>query len=589
MTPARKRGLAHTLLSGRARAAASVAGLLLGWAGEGMFINEAVAQGPALPTVPGAVPAQRTAAPAPEVAAPTQKTYLNKAIIQLPIQIDDRLRSQIQEIRLYVKDRPGAAWTLHSKGGGVQTAFTFQAPHDGEYAFAMVTVDRQGRCTPADVTKEPPGLVVIVDRQPPQMELTSLGNTPEGQRVQCDVRDANVDPLKTKFFYQTGDKTFRPLEPEPGHPNVWCIPAQAVFTGAIRVETMDLAGNAAGHEGNVSQLSGARGTPAAAGTPPANPNPNPSQTLPRTVNVPAPQGGPSGGPVLGGQSPPPPTTTERVAHKQLAPGTAEFVPDSPRSGDGPLTVPVKGGPDLRPIPNTTVPARDLRRDAAPAQRLLVNRPHLFLEYQIEQAGASGVGKVEVWVTRDQGQSWQRLCEDADRKSPAEIELPGEGLYGVTLVISNGRGFGATPPRPGEQPQRWIEVDTLKPSAAIMQVRTVPDSGGAVHIAYRASDRNIAPDGIDLLFATSRQGPWRPIAKGLRNDGIYRWTPPNEAGAQAYLRLVVRDEAGNTATCETPQAVLLDDQSRPRGAILGVSTGPGSAAVAGQGPSLPTGN
>lgn len=586
MKPARKRGLGHALLSGRARAAASVAGILLGWVGEGQLIGVADAQGPNLPTSAGAVQPQRGAPVAPAAAEQPQKTYLNKGIIQLPIQIDDRLRSQIQEIRLFVKDRPGAAWTMHSKGSGAQTAFTFQAPRDGEYAFAMVTVDRQGRCSPADVAQEPPGLVVVVDRQAPQLDLQNLGSSPEGQRVQCDVRDANVDPLKTRFFYQTGDKQFRPLEPEQGRPNVWCVPAQAVFTGVIRVEAMDLAGNPVGHEGNVSQLSGARGVPAAAGTPTATP----AGTLPRAINVPGSQNTPNAGPILSGQTQlPPAPVVDRVAHKQLASGAPDFVPDNPRSGEGSLTVPVSSPPDLQPITKTTIPARDPRRDPVPAQRLLVNRPHLFLEYQIEQAGASGVGKVEVWVTRDQGQSWQRLSEDADRKSPAEIDLPGEGLYGVTLVISNGRGFGATPPRPGEQPQRWIEVDTLKPNAAITQVRTVPDAGGAVHIAYRASDRNIASDGIDLHFATNRQGPWRLIARGLRNDGVYRWTPPNEAGAQAYLRLVVRDEAGNATTVETPQPVLLDDQSRPRGAILGVSTGPSASQSAGQGPSIPMGN
>jgi hypothetical protein len=59
------------------------------------------------------------------------------------------------------------------------------------------------------------------------------------------------------------------------------------------------------------------------------------------------------------------------------------------------------------------------------------------------------------------QSWQRLGEDANRKSPVEIDLPGEGLFGVSLVVTNGRGFGGTPPSPGDSPDWWIEVDVTK--------------------------------------------------------------------------------------------------------------------------------
>ena len=57
-----------------------------------------------------------------------------------------------------------------------------------------------------------------------------------------------------------------------------------------------------------------------------------------------------------------------------------------------------------------------------------------------------MGKVEVYLTGDGGLNWQRLQEDPDRRSPAEIDLPGEGLFGIRLVITNGNGFGGTPPR-----------------------------------------------------------------------------------------------------------------------------------------------
>src|SRR5262249_6797020 len=81
-----------------------------------------------------------------------------------------------------------------------------------------------------------------------------------------------------------------------------------------------------------------------------------------------------------------------------------------------------------------------------ASHTLINSTHATLAYQIDQPGPNGVGRVEVWMTRDKGQTWQFLCLDPDRSSPVEIDLPGDGLYGLSLAVGNGAA-AATPPAP----------------------------------------------------------------------------------------------------------------------------------------------
>jgi hypothetical protein len=211
----------------------------------------------------------------------------------------------------------------------------------------------------------------------------------------------------------------------------------------------------------------------------------------------------------------------------------------------------------------------LTREPAAIQRQFTNVARMFLDYRIEAMGASGVGKVEVWYTRDMGQSWQKLCEDTKRQSPVEINLPGDGVYGITMVITNGRGFGGAPPLPGDTPDTWIELDTTKPIAELMQVRAGNgDDSGALHIGWTARDKNLSNDSVELQYSPTREGPWQSIAKGLKAEGIYRWLPPIEIGPQAYIRLTVRDQAGNVSTAETQQPVALDDASRPRGRVMG---------------------
>jgi hypothetical protein len=506
-----------------------------------------------------------------------QRTYLNKGIIQLPIQIDERARTQVKEIQLFVKTKADASWQKYARATWGQNVFTFNAPHDGEFWFAMLTVDHQGRTTPPDINKEGPGLIVIVDRQAPQVELSNLGSTPDGELIQCEALDDYIDPQKTRVHYQTGDKVFRPLEPQAGKTNVFCIPAQAAFTGMLRMSAVDLAGNVSTREVHLDQVPSAGAAPAAVAAPtPSVGVPLEPRPLPFVVGEPKLSPPPAALPLTLVPEKPV-TATERQVNKIAVPAAAPV----------PVAVAVSEGPvipqEATPLPGLPAERPDLRpaqqpRETVSQQRQLVNNPHVFLEYAIEQAGASGVGKVEVWLTRDQGQTWQRHCEDADKKSPAEIDLPGEGLFGIALAISNGRGFGAAAPVSGEAPPWCIEVDTTRPTVEITSVRAVPDAPGSLQISWRAGDKNIAADGVELYYAVTRQGPWRPIAKGLRNDGLYRWTPPADAGSHAYLRLCARDQAGNTGLSETTQPTQLDDQSRPRAQILGASTGVPTRAV-----------
>jgi hypothetical protein len=588
----------------------TAAGLAL-WTGADATADRALAQTPAAPAAP--------------THSETALYYLNRQTIQLPIQLDEQFRPILQEIRLYYKDKRSAPWTLCDKATPAQASFTFKAPRDGEYWFTMVTVDREGRCAPSDISREPPAMSIVVDTQPPQTDITRLGSGPEGQLIQCIVRDAHLDPSKTRVQFQTADKVYRDLEALPEQPGVYCIPAQANITGQIRVQSSDQAGNISTRECNLAQLAAAGSAPVAAQstttpvaqasapaptttvskmsgpqmplpeshsvTPPTTEHrpikPSvPTSTMPTADKTPAPNLLPPGldsSPTIGStavatppQAPPQgppvkvPTATETPIVKASAtePKVApSMLPKQPAHPAVPQAT-----QSAKPAATTTQPPTIAAKAAgSPVHLRLVNSTRVFLDYRIEQTGASGVGRIDVWCTRDQGQTWQRLCEVHDRKSPAEVQLPGDGVYGLTLVVSNGLGFGARPPAAGDAPDWWIEVDTTQPVAQITTVRLTNEDGPVVHIGWTSKDRNIGATPVDLSYAIDRNGPWLPIAKGLKADGQYRWLPPLDIGKQAFFRLTVRDAAGNTTITETTQPVAIDDLSRPRAVMIGIST------------------
>ena len=535
---------------------------------------------------------------------PVNKAYLNKATFTLPILIDARHRHQLHSVQLYVKEGPTQPWKLCDKAVPTQTSFTYRAAQDGEYSFNIVAIDPTGRMTPADLTKEPPALIVVLDTQAPQINVQPLHSGPEGQYVRCECRDLHLDAFKSRLFYQSGDQMWRALDPMPGKGDTFCIPAQAGWTGNVRAVAADMAGNTASREINLAAVASAAPTPLTRADLPA-----PTPTLPTSVEqpayvapsvLPAPlpavqqvQAAPVPNPARArpaefpeilapslpaamegkaASNPLPPALGSRLNSDQTAPleVTSQKItaPPAPQLFDpvlaGKLPAVAASSLDVKAVTSTT-------REPPTIQRQFSNATRLCLDYRIEALGASGVGKVEVWYTRDLGQSWRKLCEDSDRQSPVEINLPGDGIYGISLVITNGRGFGGAPPNPGDAPESWIEVDTIKPAAELVQIR--PGSGddsGALQINWAARDKNLAADSVELQYATARDGPWQSIAKGLKSEGVYRWIAPVEVGPHAFIRLTVRDQAGNVANAETAQPVPLDDASRPRGRVLGIT-------------------
>jgi hypothetical protein len=118
----------------------------------------------------------------------------------------------------------------------------------------------------------------------------------------------------------------------------------------------------------------------------------------------------------------------------------------------------------------------------------------------------------------------------------------------------------------------IEVDLTRPVAQLVTVR--PGSGddaGTLLFTWIASDKNLGPTPIDLYYATQQGGPWLSIAKGVKNDGSFRWPVPRDAGAEFFIRMEVADQAGNVARCEMSQPVVVD-LVRPKARVLNITVG-----------------
>lgn len=228
-------------------------------------------------------------------------------------------------------------------------------------------------------------------------------------------------------------------------------------------------------------------------------------------------------------------------------------------------------------PDAETPVTPTRRGQTPVR--FVNSKRISLNYEIKEQGPSGVSAIELWTTRDTTQ-WDKYNEQtfSDQKPPRPpytFDVVEEGVYGFTLLVRSGVNESERPPRAGDQPQVWVEVDTTKPMVEWVNVdvgRAV--DRGTVTITWKATDKNIAREPITLYYAKEpKDGQWTPIKSNLENSGRFVWQmPPTGIPYQFYVRVEAKDKANNIGFLEYAKVVKVD-LARPKGVILSVDPVP----------------
>jgi hypothetical protein len=212
---------------------------------------------------------------------------------------------------------------------------------------------------------------------------------------------------------------------------------------------------------------------------------------------------------------------------------------------------------------------------ADPRTLLVATPKFSLKYAIEDAGPNGPANVELWVTQDGGRTWTRHSEDTDRVSPIDVDLGGEGTFGLCLVARALSGLGDQPPISGDPPQIWVQVDGTPPSVKLgpPQIGTGANVG-KVLITWNASDIHLVQRPIALSWrADLPNSPWQPIVSAIDNTGRYIWPVPPNVPPKIHIRVEAADSVGNRGSADTSDmGPVIVDRTRPRGRIIGLDTG-----------------
>jgi hypothetical protein len=434
-----------------------------------------------------------------------------------------------------------------------------------------------------------------VDTTGPEVHILSAERRGADVLVSWQVKEEHPDTSALRVEYRTADMPegqWRPVGYVPGSPEQVSFPAAGAGEVLVRVQAVDLAGNRGEDTRTV-----AGGVPATATIVPAS----------TVESVPLVGGGtndggrkPEGG-LAGRPGSNPATGTGLVFDSVPASAPASTPPAMAQSGVvGPPPSPVgQAGPAYPPAPGfpgggspppamppgTAGPLNGVQRGSLPPFQV-VNKRQVKLDFEVK-AGPSGVGAVEVYATTDEGTTWDPMPVSPDAvvlpvgdggragTGSVTVSLAREGVvYGFYIVVKNRAGIGKPPPHRGDPPQVRVELDTMLPLAKLYAPAQDPARPNALILAWTASDRNLAASAIVLEWAERKEGSWVPIspeplannlpeqaASGLDRQnvptGSYSWQIPDRMPPKVYLRLSVRDTAGNVAVAETREPVIID--------------------------------
>jgi hypothetical protein len=542
----------------------------------------------------GIGPAGRTAMP--------EVVYTRQTMFAIPFRLDTRVTDPSQEpaeVQLYVSADRGNSWQLYDRAAPSRDKFLFRVEMDGEFWFIVRTVDRSGRARSEDSST--PGLRVAVDTRPPQLSLqANRGQAGEvTAKWQVDETSLKAGSLNIQYRVDGGpwqtvaiNSTAAAASPTARNGEVTWYPRQGNGLIEVRAEIADAAGNPA--------VNSARIEPAAAAIrsnyPIAHTNVQPAAegNIPNSTKWPAEKtdSTPLAGDTLGDRY-----TTDRYAKADTAPLGAQdsnrpvdrlqknrYEVDrrpadryaekrvNPRPSNDAVAGPWRASPE-RNDSVAAVVSPPLRNEYTPsAENTTANqtfrmppgeRPRMVsskvfeLQYDVESVGPTGVTRVELWGTRDGGQTWQVIAVDDDNRSPLQAMVKQDGIYGFRIVVRSGVGQAMATPQSGDLPDAWLGVDTTKPTAQIItaQQQSGQDAENLV-ITWSATDGLLSSRPITLLFAESPAGPWTNIAAGLENSGRYVWRLGARVPNQVHLRMEVRDEAGNLEQVDLPHSILL---------------------------------
>lgn len=437
---------------------------------------------------------------------------------RIPLDLRDGQSRSIESIRLYVSRDAGKTWTMHAEAPPSTDVMTYRAESDGPCWLAIAMVDRDGNQLPKRIEEVEPGLKVVIDTTKPTLALKPVRNKAGRRGLRWELTDDHIDPASFRLAIWSDEASgWKPHAIDAAQKSlVWFEdqPPVRKIQGMVK----DLAGNVAVMEVELDGERFSKRTPKAFAledSPPTKPVVTEDHHA-RRQSIPT-------------ATPRNAMVDTEVKRTSFEQPTEHRVNSAPRPPQG-------------------------RMDVSRSRRVSVN-------YEVDDDSRNG--QVELWGTRDRGETWTRLAADQDGQSPVDATVPSSGVWGLAIVV--GHGGEDTSPKPGTDPEFYVEVDDEPP---VVELSPPQVEKGQVMLRWSAEDKNLDKATVELFHSSQPRGPWKKIASGLEASGEFAWPFAKDGvNGTGYFQLKARDRAGNVATVESDRVAL---RTTSRGRVLGLA-------------------
>ncbi|TWU21883.1 hypothetical protein Pla144_43170 [Bythopirellula polymerisocia] len=544
-------------------------------------------------------------AQAPPARPAVQPIYWQQPLLFIPYQVNKQApgAEKIAQVQLLVSRTGNNDWqTLQSAQPNV-LGFSYHAPEDGAYWFALRHLDAQGNSLDQQTCVAQ--LQIVIDTTQPKVELSASRGANGDVVIRYDAADNNLAPESLIVEARTADGLWTNVPitaPDLNQPDRLVGRTRWMAPNNSDVEIRGAIADRAGHRGQAATMLSLAGpsfsppdrTPdqslplAQSQLNTAQSSPlQTSQDWPTTNQLPARSEKPFANnseqnPGTNLFSPPPlnaysNTSQQHTQRRTPAKFAVDGAADEEQESDPTLSSGLGAALDGEgQLPTGGMPLESEQSNQEwsstgrqPGEPLLVNSRTFDVEYDLQSVGPWGVAKVELWGTQDGGATWQSYGVDPDNRSPVRARVPSAGVYGFRILVDGANGAGSPPPRSGEAPELVITVDLEPPAAELLSAELGEGNlNDHLHIRWKAEDDNLEPRPIGLYFSSQPNGPWSAIAAGLENTGSYTWRIERHVPERFYVRLEVRDTAGNVATFQTPEPLALN-RPQPTGHLRDV--------------------
>jgi hypothetical protein len=176
----------------------------------------------------------------------------------------------------------------------------------------------------------------------------------------------------------------------------------------------------------------------------------------------------------------------------------------------------------------------------------MNSRNFDIPISIKQDQRPKIKELLLFVSKDQGQTWNQVASATPDKDSFRFFAPGDGVYWFTICVVGPKGTREPKDIYKTPPGQKVLVDTVKPGVRILSAAR---QGESISVAWEIKEENPDLNTFKLEYHTADAPEWMwyaaPVTASLKGQGQFRFI--NSGAVQ--VRLQMMDQAGNAGLAQ----------------------------------------